>query len=114
MSIKMLESIQTIVYRRDFAAAYRRLHSQDLFGLADVEDINALGFIDRVNLHFKIGFIEPIAFSAAEQVWVDRIEDAKTFEEVCEIAEALYNMAPKEAPETGEQSLATQQRGFTL
>tara|TARA_B100001094_G_scaffold333199_1_gene409429 strand:+ start:5640 stop:7907 length:2268 start_codon:yes stop_codon:yes gene_type:complete len=88
--------------RRDFAAAYRRLHSQDLFGLADVEDINALGFIDRVNLHFKIGFIEPIAFSAAEQVWVDRIEDAKTFEEVCEIAEALYNMAPKEAPETGE------------
>ena len=88
--------------RRDFAAAYRSLHSRDLFGLADVDDINALGFIDRVNLHFKIGFIEPIAFSAAEQVWVDRIEDAKTFEEVMEIAEALYNMAPKEAPETGE------------
>ena len=88
--------------RRDFAAAYRQLHSQDLFGLAEVDDINALGFIDRVNLHFKIGFIEPIAFSAAEQVWVDRIASAKTFDEVMEIAEALYNMAPKEAPETGE------------
>ena len=88
--------------RRDFASAYRQLHSQDLFGLAEVDDINALGFIDRVNLHFKIGFIEPIAFSAAEQAWVDRIADAKTFDEVMEIAEALYNMAPQEAPETGE------------
>ena len=88
--------------RRDFAAAYRRLASQDLFGLSEVEDISALGLIDRINLHFKIGFIEPIAFTAAEQVWVDRVADAKTFAEVCEISEALFNLAPKQAPETGE------------
>ena len=89
--------------RRDFAEAYRQLHARDLFELNKVEDVAALGLIDRINLHYKIGFIEPIPFAAEEQKWLNRIDNAKTFKQVMKIAEDLYNQAKKEKEEQGEQ-----------
>ena len=93
--------------RRDFAAAYAKLHGQDLFELAN-RDINLdMPLIDRLNLHFKIGLfgLETIPFSADEQQYVTRMAETKTFEEVMELARELYelHMSEQEQPEQPEQ-----------
>ena len=94
--------------RRDFASAYRKLADQDIFGLSKVDDIDALPLIDRINLYFKIGFMEPIAFSDEERLIVREIENANTFEEVCRIAEDLLsvNRPPQEQPEASDDDEA--------
>lgn len=77
--------------RRDYAAGYREMVDKDFFGVAG-RDCNALPLIDRINLHFK-GRRGEITFTAEEQVFVDRLEIADTFDEICEIARDLYNYA---------------------
>lgn len=76
--------------RRDFAAAYSKLADDNFFGLKG-EDVNALPLIDRINIHFKLGHLEPVNFTAEEQVFVDRIENAKSFDEVTVIASDLFS-----------------------
>ena len=98
--------------RRDFAAAYAKLHGQDLFELAN-RDINLdMPLIDRLNLHFKIGLfgLETIPFSADEEQYVTRMAETKTFEEVMELARELYELHMSEQeqeepqqPEQGEE-----------
>ena len=98
--------------KRDFAAAYAKLHGQDLFQLAE-RDINLdMPLIDRLNLHFKIGLfgLETIPFTADEQQYVTRMAETKTFEEVMELARELYELymseqeqEESEQPEQGEQ-----------
>ena len=87
--------------KRDFAAAYAKLHGQDLFQLAE-RDINLdMPLIDRLNLHFKIGLfgLETIPFTADEQQYVTRMAETKTFEEVMVLAEELYDLYQSEQPE---------------
>ncbi len=87
--------------KRDFAAAYAKLHGQDLFELAN-RDINLdMPLIDRLNLHFKIGLfgLETIPFTADEQQYVTRMAETKTFEEVMVLAEELYDLYQSEQPE---------------
>jgi len=103
---------------RSFYAGYRELFDKNFFGVAD-RDISALGLIDRINLHFKIGGLLGVPFSEAEQPYIPRIEAAETWEDVVVIAEELYAEAktsqqePEQAqtqadpeygdPEPGEQ-----------
>ena len=95
--------------RRDFAAAYAKLHGQDLLELAN-RDINIdMPLIDRLNLHFKIGLfgLETIPFTADEQQYVTRMAETKTFEEVMELARELYELhmseQEQEEPQQPEQ-----------
>lgn len=77
--------------RRDFTIAYRELHGRDIFGLATIgSDLSKLGLPDRLNLHFKIGLHTAVPFSAEEQVFVSRMTDAVSWEEVVAIAADLY------------------------
>lgn len=71
--------------RRDFLDGYRKLHGRDLFEI-DGQDIAGLSIGDRINLHYKIGFVESIPFATGEQIWIDRIDAAKTFTDVIAIA----------------------------
>jgi len=76
--------------RRDFAQAYTEFHQNDTFGLKG-RNPNTLGLADRLNLHFKIGFVQPIRFTAQESVFVQRIDAARTWEEVVQIARDLFD-----------------------
>ena len=42
--------------RRDFTKGYDELDDQDFFGIVD-KDLSELSFIDRINLHFKLGVV---------------------------------------------------------
>ena len=87
--------------RRDFLDGYRKLHERDLFEIAD-KDISSLSIGDRINLHYKIGFVETVPFATDEQIWIDRIDAAKTFADVIEIAIDLRDAMKDENPDTGE------------
>lgn len=79
--------------RRDFHSGYGTLHARGFFG--NVSRIGALGFADRVNLHFKIGLHlgTPVPFSAAEAPIVAAVENATTWSEVVEAAVAIITHA---------------------
>jgi hypothetical protein len=89
--------------RRDFLDGYRKLHERDLFEIAD-RDIATLSIGDRINLHYKIGFVETIPFGAGEQIWIDRIDAAKTFADVIDIAIDLRADMKDDTPDTADEN----------
>jgi hypothetical protein len=81
--------------RKNFYQAYKELYERDFFGVDDT-DLDDLLFIDRINLHFKVGAFLNIEFTAQEQELIDEIETIETWDEVVEIAKRLYTMAKEE------------------
>jgi hypothetical protein len=79
--------------RRTFLNGYKGLLSgtQMFDGLLD-RDINTMPLIDRINLHFKLGIYAgvEIPFSPEEQVFVDRVNNTKSFDEVVDVCEDIY------------------------
>ena len=78
--------------RRDFVSAYNKLDARDFFG-AHAKKPRFL--IDRINLHFKMGVAAEttlnISFSPKEQVFVDRITNANTYDEVVQIVKDIWD-----------------------
>jgi len=93
---------------KTFYRGYQELHDEDFFGVAD-DDIDSLQVADRVNLHFKVGKFLMVKFSAEEQVVVDQIAAAETFEDALEAAEALYALHQKQKEEQQQQQSEEQQ-----
>lgn len=87
--------------RRDFAQAYTEFHQNDTFGLKG-RNPNTLGLADRLNLHFKIGFVQPIRFTAQESVFVQRIDAARSWEEVVQIARDLFDYQSNPQPQPND------------
>jgi len=79
---------------KDFYAGYRELFAKGFFG--DTKDPQSLSLIDRINLHYKIGNLLGITFTDAEKVYLDRIDNAETWEDVVAIAEDIYGEAQEE------------------
>jgi hypothetical protein len=76
--------------RSSFYKAYKDLVDKDFFGIKDL-DVNTLPFIDRINLHFKVGPFMAVPFSEEEKVYIKRIDSLTTWDEVLTIAKELYN-----------------------
>lgn len=74
--------------RKDFSSAYDELDSSNFFEIKD-KDINKLPFIDRINLHFKLGPRTMIKFTNEEQGYINEISSCETFDDVCEVARKL-------------------------
>ena len=88
--------------RRDFSRGYTELNDKDFFDIAN-RDINKMALIDRLNLHFKLGYRAVIEFSPEEQEWVDKIDDVQTFEGVCLVAKELSDWLDQQAEDKEEQ-----------
>jgi hypothetical protein len=72
--------------RKDFYLGYKNLNDRRFFGNIDGD----LSFIDRINLHFKLGTIgTSFSFSDEEDVIVDDIIECDTFDDVMQIVEQL-------------------------
>ena len=87
--------------RRDFTAGYSYLHNElDLFELScDQSNLDQMGLADRLNIHFKLGILGlvTVSFTDEEQVFVDRMETARTWDDVMDLARDLYEKAKQEA-----------------
>ena len=87
--------------RKSFSNGYTELDEQDFFD-TEGTDLDRYSLIDRINLHFKIGASSLIPFNEEEKVFINRIENLETFEEVCKIAVEIYEFSKEKEPENPE------------
>jgi hypothetical protein len=73
------------------------------------DEFNKLLFVDRLNIHFKVGSRAGIKFSADEQVFVDAIEAAETWEEVEDLTLQLWGFAEAEREMLRQQKEAAKE-----
>ena len=85
--------------RRSFTVGYLELIKKDFFGLRGV-DVNELGLIDRINLHFKGGTIHEIEFSDEELEFVEKVKTTRTWDDVVRVTDELYEYAKENESET--------------
>jgi flagellar motor protein MotB len=96
---------------RSFYQGYEELNDQDFFDIQEV-DLERLSFIDRINLHFKVGGFAMIPFANdAEQQFIARIADAETFEEVLAICEDIVDYLKQQEKQQTPAPMPPQQQG---
>lgn len=78
--------------RRSFAAGYREFNARDLFGLKG-KTVGDLTLIDRINVHYKIGWLIEVPFSEAELPLVQRVAETRTWDEVVALTKEIYEFA---------------------
>lgn len=96
-----------------FSAGYAELvEDHNFFGTAhneDIYDFSHFGFLDRVNVHFKLGPRAFVPFSASERMLVDEIAEIETHEDLLRLAAKLKEIAEenekKEEPQPEEFGL---------
>ena len=81
-----------------FKRGYADLIKKDFFGTGK-KNIALFNLIDRINIFFKGGDVT-IPFSDEEKVWVKRVADCKTPDDVLDLAEELYKWMEENESET--------------
>jgi hypothetical protein len=89
--------------RREFVKSYRKMLAENFFG-GDIDDVNEMNLIDRINVYFKCGMSAGVRIEKDEQHWIDEIALAETWEQVVDICERLYTEA-KEKQEDQMQNM---------
>ena len=86
--------------KRDFANAYAQYATDDLFKIAG-KDVNDLSILDRINLHFKLGIhtMMDVSFTSEEMVLVNACATTKTFDDVVEVSEKIFDLLKQEQEE---------------
>ncbi len=92
--------------RRDFTKGYDELDEKDFFGIVD-KDVSELSFIDRINLHFKLGARALIPFSEEEMTYVRAIDECDTFDKVCLTASMLRDYLDAKREEESDLDLSS-------
>ena len=90
---------------KDFYKGYETLNDIDFFDI-NTREIEELSFIDRVNLHFKVGSYAMIPFNDAEAPLRDAVGAAETFEQALECARAIYEYEKGEKEKEKLESLS--------
>jgi len=93
--------------RRDFVVAYNSLLEKDFFQLKNNPAMTRL-FVDRANLHFKIGVSGQrdlnIQFSEREQVLINRMASTQTWEEVVQLTRDVFEYEREEMEKRSKES----------
>jgi len=78
--------------RADYAESAVYLVEYDFFEMAG-KDLHTYSFIDRLNIHFKVGSIVNVPFSDEERPFIFRMETTSTFEDVVALARDILQFA---------------------
>ena len=82
---------------------------RDFFGLKG-RDLQTLALIDKINLITKCGSRVSITLNEEETEWLKKAESCKTWEDVVEVSEALYNWSKEnETRDEEDKTVTTQQ-----
>ena len=87
--------------KKSFYNGYGDLMTSGFFDL-DGKDVNEANFVDRINIHFKIGTRAGVEFSDEEMTYVNRIANQKNFDETLKISEELFDYIKDNADEEPE------------
>ena len=89
--------------RRNYVKGYQELIEGDFFGTL-TKDVNAMSFIDRLNIYCKGGSMLGIKFNPEEKAWVAKVEAAETFAEVLTLTEQIYAWSKQKLEDQQDQS----------
>ena len=81
--------------RKSFIQGFDELLKRDFFGIAD-RDINALPFVDRLNVYSKSQYEMDILFSDEEKIIIEKAKQLETWEQVLEFTNELYEYSKDE------------------
>ena len=87
--------------KKSFYNGYGDLMTSGFFDL-DGKDVNEANFVDRINIHFKIGTRAGVEFSDEEMTYVNRIANQRNFDETLKISEELFDYIKANADEEPE------------
>jgi len=78
--------------KRDFMVGYRWLWDAELFPIEELGGLSKMSLMDRLNVHYKVGLfgIVDVPFNDEEQVWVDRMSETQTWDDVVNLTRDLY------------------------
>ena len=88
--------------RTPFIKSYRKLLADGFFG-GQLDDINKMGLIDRINVYFKCGQSIGVKFDAEDTHWLPRIDAAETWEDVVAIVDELFDQELQKKQESDEE-----------
>ena len=91
---------------RDFYKGYEELNSNDFFEL-EGKNVNAMKFIDKINLYFKLGAYLRLEFNDIENEFITEISKVETFDDVLDISQRVYQYS-KEQQEKRQQEQQSQ------
>jgi len=74
--------------RNSFVKAYKELYTKDFFGTNGI-DLNEMNFIDRINLHCKLGVGLGIKFNAEEKSLLNEVETTQNYDEVIDVTKRI-------------------------
>lgn len=96
--------------KSSFVRGYQDLMDRNFFGV-NIDDINELNFIDRINMYEKCGPALGIEFDEDEGVLLREVQSTQTFGEVVELAKKIYDFMKERKEELNNsiQSVSYQQ-----
>ena len=89
--------------RTSFIKSYRKLLADGFFG-GQLDDINKMSLIDRINVYFKCGQSIGVKFDGDESNWLPRIDAAETWEEVVAIVDELFDQELEKKQQRDEEN----------
>ena len=84
--------------KRSFVKSYKKMLADGFFG-GDIDFINSLPLIDRINSRFKLGMMAGVKFEKSEKEFVEAVDSVMTFSDAVAVASVLYEKARKEKEE---------------
>jgi len=91
--------------RKNFYDGYQILTKKDFFGIQN-KDVSTLRFIDRLNVHYKIGAFAQIPFhNETEMNFVKRAFETQTFDDVFNLAKEIYAYEKEQKQKQQEQNV---------
>ena len=82
--------------KKSFYSGYTDLMERGFFDI-EGKDLNELNFVDRINIHFKIGTRAGVEFSDEEMTIVDKIANLRSFDETLKVSEELFKYCKENA-----------------
>jgi len=91
--------------RKIYHFGYNELMKTDFFGTSSL-DLETLNLADKINLHFKVGFVTTISFSEKEKEIIDQVDRVETFEDAVKVSKIIQEYVKEELEEEYEILLA--------
>ena len=98
--------------RSDFSRGYDALNKDDFFQILD-KDLSKFSFIDRINLHFKLGSRALVPFSEEELTYVNAVDEADTWQKVLLVSQLISNYVNEKDKTEDPQPQQVDQPGNT-
>lgn len=76
--------------RKRMSDGYKQLIERDFFGIKQIQSLDDLILIDKINLYYKVGYNCGVTFDAEEKVFVVRAEKTEEIDEVIQLAKDIY------------------------